>query len=150
MHVAGDPRQPQVAGAALQISVALDAFQRLIAAAAVGANVRVLRDGDFVVDGDVTEIDVVNPDAVPVLPDGRVALQLLHVRLVISFEPGVADVNLGVNGNGAGTTAANRNVTGVGEHFEINGPADLVGPIESPNHGSPAGQGADNDEREHL
>src|SRR5208337_1614605 len=124
-HFTGESRQSQVARSTLQIDIALEPFDRLIAAAAVGANRSVLGDGDFVIDGNVGEIHVVDADAVAGLANGRIVLQLLHLRLVIAAEPGIARVNLGMNRDRSRRAIPNRDVAGASQHLEVHGTTDL-------------------------
>src|SRR6202795_3992493 len=70
----GKARQLQIARPALEINIALEAFDILITAAGMGSDRGVLRDSDFVVDGNIIQIDVVNPDAVAVLANRRIVL----------------------------------------------------------------------------
>ena len=84
MHVTSKARQPHIARPAFKIDIALQAFDRLITAAAVATNRCVLWDGDFVVDRNIVEVHVVDADAVAVLAKGRIGLQLLHFGFVIA------------------------------------------------------------------
>src|SRR6266446_7756938 len=70
----GKPRQLQIARPALEINIALETLDILIAAAGMGTNRGVLRDGDFVINRNVVEVDVVDADAVAVLANRRIVL----------------------------------------------------------------------------
>src|SRR6266849_8988373 len=59
----GKTRQLQISRPALEINIALEAFDILIAAAGMGSDRGVLRDGNFVINRNVVEVDVVNADA---------------------------------------------------------------------------------------
>jgi len=87
IHFARESRQFQIARSALQVDIALKALDRLIAAAGVAVNRGVLWRRDFVVDGNVVDVHVVDTNAVAVLANGRIGLQLPHVLFVISAEP---------------------------------------------------------------
>src|SRR5208282_2785471 len=65
-HFTSEARQSQVARSTLKIDIALQAFNRLIAAAGVTTKRGVLGNGDFVVDRNVAEVHVVDADAVAV------------------------------------------------------------------------------------
>src|ERR1035437_2199871 len=124
-HFTGKARQAQVAGPALEIDVALEAFDRLIAATGMGANRGVLRHGNFVVDRNVVVVHVVDADAVASLANRRMILQLLHLGLVVAAKPGIARLNLGMNRNRARRAVPTRDVAGASQHFEVDGSADL-------------------------
>src|SRR5208282_1710390 len=124
-HVAGEARHFQVARPAFEFRVAFEAFDNLIAAAGVGPKRGVFRDGDFVVDRNVVNVHVVDANAVPVLANGRIRLQLLHLRLVIAAEPGIARLNLGMNRNHARGAGTHGDVTRASQHFKIDVATDL-------------------------
>src|ERR1700674_4995724 len=67
-------RQLQVARPTLEINIALEALDILITAAGMGSNRGVLRDGNFIINRNVVEVDVVDADAVRILANRRIAL----------------------------------------------------------------------------
>src|ERR1019366_6213543 len=138
-HFTGEARQLHVARPTLEIDVTLEAFDLLIAAAGMGTNRGVLGDGDFVVDRNVVEIDVVDADAVAVLANWRIVLQILHRRLVVAAEPRIARVDLGMNRNRARSTVPDGDVAGASKHFEIDGATDLERTVKGSNDRSEAG-----------
>src|SRR3984893_28062 len=115
----GKTRQFQIARPALEINIALEPFDILITAAGMSTNRGVLRDGDFVINGNVVEVDVVDADAVAVLANRRIVLQPLHLLFVVAAEPGIARVDLGVNRNRARSAVPDSDVAGASKHLEI-------------------------------
>src|SRR5208337_1077499 len=110
--------------------------------AGMGTNRGVLWDGDVVVDRNVGEIDVVDANAVAVLPNRRMVLQLLHLRLVVAAEPGIARVNLAMNRDRARSTVADGDVAGASKHFEVDRATDLERAVKGSDDGGEAGQRA--------
>src|ERR1700687_936635 len=121
----GKTRQLQISRPALEINIALEAFDILITAAGVGTNRGILRNRNFVVDRNVVEVHVVDADAVAVLPNRRIVLQLLHLLLVVAAKPGTARVDLGMNRDRARRTVPDDDVAGVSKHFEVDWSIDL-------------------------
>src|SRR5208283_4944061 len=140
MHFAGEPRQSQVARSTLQIDVALESFDRLVAAAGVGANRGVLGNRDFVIDGNVIEIYVVDADAVAGLANGRIRLQLLYLRLVVAPKPGIARVDLGMNRDRSSSPIPNGDVAGASQHLKVHRAIDLERAVKGSNDRREASQ----------
>src|ERR1035437_8581537 len=106
----------------------------------MGTNRGVLRDGNFVVDRNVVVVHVVDADAVAVLANRWIRLQLLHLRLVVAAEPGIARLNLGMNRNRARRAVADGDVAGASQHFEVDGSADLERTVKSSDDRGEPGQ----------
>src|SRR6266478_322798 len=115
----GKPRQLQIARPALEINIALETLDILIAAAGMGTNRGVLRDSNFVIDGNIIQVDVIDADAVAVLANRRIILQLLHFLFMVAAKPGIARVNLGMNRNRARGTVPDSDVAGASKHFQV-------------------------------
>src|SRR5512143_653853 len=141
-QVAGEARQLHVAGTGFKVNRSLDALDTLIAAATVSANRGVLRDSDLVVDRDIAVIHIVDANAVSVLPDGRILLDLLHVVFRRFLEPGVAGMNLAMNRDCSSRSAAHGDVARAGKDFEIHRPIDLKRPVKATRDGCKSGEGS--------
>src|SRR5208337_1313900 len=129
-----------VSRSCLQIDVALESFDRLVAAAGVGANRGVLGNRDFVIDGNVIEIYVVDADAVAGLANGRIRLQLLYLRLVVAPKPGIARVDLGMNRDRSSSPIPNGDVAGASQHLKVHRAIDLERAVKGSNDRREASQ----------
>src|SRR5882724_7717931 len=95
--LASKARQFHVARAGLHLDIAARAFDDLVTRTAAAADGRFSGHGDFVVDGNVVRVDIVDVNAVAFLPDRRVLFDLVDVRLASAHQPVAPDENLGAN-----------------------------------------------------
>src|SRR5664279_3774568 len=110
MHFTGKAGEAEIAGTALEIDIAFDALDSLVAAAGVGADGGILWNRDVIIDGNIIQVHIVNADTVAVLANRGIILQLLDFSFVVAAEAGIPGVNFGVNGHRAGAAVAHGNI----------------------------------------
>src|SRR5271166_4371395 len=103
----------------------MGAFNGLISRAAVGSDCCVDGNGDFIVDRNVAGRHLIDVDAVSILPYWRMLLNVGYVRLPVSEQPVIPNVDLGANRNRTRRAAVHNDIAGTRFYFQINGPADL-------------------------
>src|SRR5580700_4673394 len=102
MNLSGKPRELHVPWPTLQVGIAANIVNRLIARAGAGVQHSIGGYGDFVVHGDIANVYVIDADAVAILTQRRMLFDFGHIRLpVTSEQPAVAHEDLTVNGNRA-------------------------------------------------
>ena len=129
-NLPGKLRQFHVSRTALQVDVSMRAFDNLIARAAVSTDRRLRRHDDFIVHRNIVRIHVINVNAVALLPQRRMLLNFAYVRVPVSEQPVVSDVDLAADRNRARRTAPHNDVAGVSLYFQFHRPADLKGFLE--------------------
>ena len=93
----GHIRQLCIARSGLQIDVAARAFNDQIARAGMCANDGIGGHRDLVVDRNVFACHVVNVNAVAILPQRRMLLDLVNVGFAAARQPVITDINLPAN-----------------------------------------------------
>ena len=74
-------------------------FNGLIARAAVAADGGIGGHGDFIVHRNVMGVHVINVNAVPILPQRRMLLNIAHVGVPVPQQPVIPDEDLSPNGD---------------------------------------------------
>src|SRR5689334_15306426 len=97
-------------------------------------NLGVGRHGDFIIDRNVPDVHVVHANAVALLANRRVFLQLLDLRALAAIEPTIGDDDFPCDANTSRRAGTDDDVAGTGEYLQISLAADLVGTFESPLH----------------
>src|ERR1039457_2409965 len=93
-NLAGQFRELHVARPGLRVHIAACAFNDLISRAAARANGRIRGHTDLVIYRNVAHVHVVNVNAVALLPDRRMLLDLVDVGVPVATQPVVANVDL--------------------------------------------------------
>ena len=112
-------RQAHVSRSGFDVDAGVHALNRLIARTGFRPNLRIRGCRDLVVDGNILMVHIVNSNIVSALLDGRVPLDVLDLRLLVTTEPTVSDVNMADDANGTGGSAANGYITGPSEHLQV-------------------------------
>src|ERR1022692_1928362 len=93
-HRARNLACPYIARPRLRVHIAACAFNDLISRAAARANGRIRGHTDLVIYRNVAHVHVVNVNAVALLPDRRMLLDLVDVGVPVATQPVVANVDL--------------------------------------------------------
>src|SRR6185369_14363126 len=121
MNIAGESTKLHVTRAAFEIDAALEAIDIVISGTAMRPQRGFSGRSDFVVNGHVAHVDVVNAHAVPVLAHGRIFLDFFHLGLLVAAEkPRGANVDLAYDLHGSGGPTTHHDVAGVREGLELN------------------------------
>ena len=93
-NLAGQVRQLHIARSGLRVDVAVRAFNYLISRAAAGADGGIGGHTDLVIDRDVAQVHIIDVNAVAILADRRMLLDLVDVGVAVAHQPVVADIDL--------------------------------------------------------
>src|SRR3989442_10167380 len=105
--------------------VSVQSFEPLIARTGSCAHCGFGGSGDLVIDRDIVDVYVINSNAVAALPQGWVFLQLFHFGFLSAVEPAVAHVDSPNDGYSSSCSATYRDISRMGECFQIDRAADL-------------------------
>src|SRR5205085_7035744 len=98
--------KPQVAGTALQIQVGAQILDGLVSRIAAGAHPSIRRNRDFVVNRNIPQVHVIDPNTPSRLANGRILFQFLDLGLLAAMPPGLAHVDFSGDRNRAGRPTA--------------------------------------------
>ena len=87
----------------------------------------ICRNRDVIINGDVVDIDVVNPDTVSGLPNRGILLQFADLSLPVAGEPLVAHENFSTDGHTSCRTSVHLDIAGVSQDLEVNRAASSDG-----------------------
>src|SRR5207302_143093 len=111
--------KPQVAGTALQIQVGAQILDGLVSRIAAGAHPSIRRNRDFVVNRNIPQVHVIDPNTPSRLANGRILFQFLDLGLLAAMPPGLAHVDFSGDRNRARRPTAHDDIARAGENLQI-------------------------------
>ena len=125
LDIASDIGRGDAAGAGGEGGGTADAVDFEIARAGGGADIRVGRDDDGIVNGDVVEMlaGAIDANQVALLGDGRIGFDFMQEALAAFFGPGI-DLDFTVNADFSGRAGGDVGVAAAAGEFQVNGPID--------------------------